>query len=108
MKSYDPKEMEILLAEARMHQECIDEEDARPDRRASITLRYDPDDPGERQHAARIVGGDYERMRCALFAVSERLRRIARGKDEVPELSEYGALRVLALIEEELDGVSIE
>ena len=80
----------------------------RPDRRASITLRYDPDDPDERLHAARIVSGDYLAMRCALFQVTERLRRSARGKDEVPELTEYGALRVLAMLEDELDGVSIE
>ena len=76
--------------------------------RASITLRYDPDDPDERKHAARIVGGDYLAMRCALFQVTERLRRIARGKDEVPGLSEVGADKVLKMIYEELDGVGIE
>ena len=80
----------------------------RPEGRASITLRYDPDDPDERQHAARIVGGDYLAMRCAMWAVTERLRRIAREKEMLWGVSADAATQVLAMIAEELDGVEID
>lgn len=66
----------------------------------TITIHYGAADRIERLEAAAIVRGDGERLRGVLRALDERLRRVARGKAEVPALQERGAEVVLEWIDE--------
>lgn len=75
-----------------------------------LVLEYDPDNPTESARVAAIVRGDGEQLRSVLFAVTKRLRRVARGKEEVAGLPEEGAEEVADWIFAELEarGLSLE
>lgn len=75
-----------------------------------LVLDYDPDDRYERARVAAIVRGDDERLRSALWTVTERLRRVARGKEDPPERTRLEGFQAQALLDwllDKLDGVPL-